>query len=423
MKPFIELIFSPLLPPFRLFFFFLAAPALLIAITLFYAIENTAITTSNWSLNQNDLIRAKSIVDNTSSAAQKSLLLSENDLNIALSFLLNHYIHSTSKIAIKKQQLQFKISLLLTKNPFGKYFNFSFNLTKHAGYPIINTLQIGQIKIADEFAGLIVENIIEHTPLKEFYILAAQHIRALDIHANGLSISYITSADINLKSALSLNNTNYQSVIFYQQTISSIIAQHDPKWRLSLAELLQPLFKQAYQRSTAITAPSENRAVLIAISTYVNKREIQAFLPFDISPVTERQYSASLYRRTDMAKHFMASAVLAATGVSTLANFLGQEKELADSKQGSGFSFIDLAGDRAGLRFGTTAVSASEARVFQKRMTNIKDYTAFMPEVRDLPENMSHGVFKQRFESVYSAKYQAMLKRIDSRIAKLAIYK
>jgi len=65
MKPFIELVFSPLLPSFRLFFFFLAAPVLLIAITLSYAIENTAITTSNWSLNQNDLIRAKSIVDNT----------------------------------------------------------------------------------------------------------------------------------------------------------------------------------------------------------------------------------------------------------------------------------------------------------------------------------------------------------------------
>jgi hypothetical protein len=55
-------------------------------------------------------------------------------------------------------------------------------------------------------------------------------------------------------------------------------------------------------------------------------------------------------------------------------------------------------------------------------MSTIKDYTAFMPEVRDLPENMSNVVFKRRFKSVYSTQYQAMLKNIDHRIAQLAIY-
>lgn len=423
MKQFIELELFPLLIPLRLLFFIFAGPALLMAITLSYAIENSAITKSNWSLNHSDIQRAKNIVDNSASQIQQTIHLSEKDLNIALSYLLNYYIHSTSQITVEKELLQFKISLLLTKNPFGHYLNFSFNLTKNAGYPSINTLQIGEIKIADEFAGLIVENIIKYTPLKEYYILAAQHIRELDIHAKGLTISYITPDDIQLKATLSLNNKNYQSVLFYQQKITMIIAQHNPKWRLSLAELLQPLFKHAYQRSTIDTAIAENRAVLIAISTYVNKSEIQAFIPFDISPVTEQQYPASLYRRTDMAKHFMASATLAATGASTLANYLGQEKELTDAQQGSGFSFIDLAGDRAGLRFGRTAVASSkQARLLQKRMAEIKDYTAFMPEVRDLPENMNNRVFKQQFESVYSAKYQDMLKKIDNRIAELSIY-
>jgi uncharacterized protein YfiM (DUF2279 family) len=411
------------LAPLRLLFFYLAGPSLLIAIILFYAVEDTAITKSNWSLNHSDIQRAKNILSNTGSKTQHSIQLSEKDLNIALSYLLNYYIHSTSKITVEEQFLRFKISLLLTNNPFGSHLNFSFNLTKQAGYPVINTLQIGSIKIANEFAGLIVESIIKYTPLKEFYILATQHIRSLQIRPKGLSISYITSEDLSLKTALSLNNKNYHSVVFYQQKISSIIAQHDPRRRLSLAELLQPLFKQAYQRSTSITATAENRAVLIAISTYVNKSEIQAFLPFDISPVTKRQYSASLYRRTDMAKHFMASAALAATGAGTFAHFLGQEKELLDAKQGSGFSFIDLASDRAGLRFGKTAVaSAAQARLLQQRMANIKDYTAFMPEVRDLPENMNNAVFKQKFGSVYNSKYQAMLQKIDNRIDKLAIY-
>jgi len=423
MKQSIYKLLFPLFPPLRLFFFCLSTLPLLAAIILFFAVEKTAITNSNWSLNRGDIQRAKNIVSNSNSKSQQTIKLTEKDLNIALSYLLNYYIPSTSQITVIDHQLKFEISLLLDKNLFGNYLNFSFNLTKHEGYPIINSFRIGTIKIADEFAGLIIENIIKHTPLKEFYILTAQHIRELQIQEKGLLISYITSDDLSLKTALNLNNQNYNSVLFYQQKITTIIAEHDPKWRLSLAELLQPLFLHAFQRSTNSTAIAENRAVLIAISTYVNKREIQALIPFDISPATQRQYSASLYRRTDMAKHFMVSAVLAATGAESLADFIGQEKELTDSKQGSGFSFIDLAGDRAGIQFGKTAVaSASQARQLQKRMAFIKDYTAFMPEVRDLPEKMSNRVFKQRFESVYSVKYQAMLKKIDNRIARLSIY-
>lgn len=419
----IAVILIPFLPTLRLLFFYLAAPPLLLAIILFYAINNTSIIQSNWPLSHSDIQRAKEIVNNSTLKTQKTLKLSEKDLNLALNYLLNYYVHSTSQIIVKDDLLHFKISLLLNKNDFGKYLNFSFKLTKQHGYPVINSLQIGSIKIADEFAGVFLESIIKYTPLKEYYILAAQHIRDIQFNSEDLIINYINSADLNLKNKLGLNNKNYQPVIFYQQHITNIISQHDPKWRLSLTELMQPLFQLAHHRSAFTSAISENRAVLIAISTYVNKREIQAFLPIDISPKTHKQYPASLYQRTDIAKHFIASAVLAATGAGTLAHILGQEKELIDAKQGSGFSFIDLAGDRAGLRFGKTAVeSEAQAKKLQKHMTNIKDYTAFMPDVRDLPENMNDQTFKQIYRSIYSSKYQRVLKKIDRRISKSAIY-
>jgi len=423
MKQLAKHILLSLLIPLRLVFFYFAAPTLLLAVLLLYAIENTVTTDNNWSLNDSDIQRAKEIVANTTLKTRKTLRLSERELNLALSYLLNNYTRSTSEITSSEDLLEFKISLLLKNNDFGKYLNLNFKLAKQEGYPVINSLQIGKIKIADEFAGTILESIINYTPLKDYYILAAQHIRDLQINTSGLTISYISSADLDSQKKLSLNNSNYQPVIFYQQHITKIISQHDPKWRLSLADLLQPLFKLAYHRSTFANAISENRAVLIATSTYVNKNEIQAFLPIDISPSTHRQYAASLYQRSDMAKHFMASAVLAASGAGTFAQIIGQEKELLDAKQGSGFSFIDLAGDRAGLRFGRTAVeSEAQARKLQKNMANIKDYTAFMPEVRDLPENMNDTAFKLKYRSNYSSKYQRMLKRIDRRISELAIY-
>lgn len=423
MKQFSIIFLSPLLTPLRLLFFYLAAPPLLLATLLFFAVDNSPVTQQNWTLTRSDMQRAKTIVGSSTSKTQKTIKLNEKDLNIALSYLLNYYVHSTSRIKIKDHSLHFKIALLINNSSNRNYINFSFNLKKHHGYPVINALQIGHIKIADEFAGLILESIIKYTPLKDYYILAAKHIRGIQIQPKGLSISYISSADLAIKKKLSLNNKNYQSVLFYQQQITHIIAQHDPKWRLSLAELLQPLFKLAYQRSTEKTAIAENRIVLIAISTYVNKTEIQPYFPFDIGPRTSKQYPASLYRRTDMAKHFMASAVLAANGAESLARILGQEKELSDANQGSGFSFIDLAGDKAGLRFGKASVaSPTKAKLFQKQIANIADYKAFMPEVRDLPENMNSEVFKRQFGSIYSAKYQRMIKKIDQRISKLEIY-
>jgi uncharacterized protein YfiM (DUF2279 family) len=423
MKQLVNLFSLSLLSLLRLLFFYLAASVLLLTIILFSVVDNTAITESNESLNPSDLQTAKKIISKTTSKLRKKIRISEKDLNNALSHLLSYFTHSGSQITVEKYHLHFKISFFLKKNYFGKYLNFSFKLTKQQGYPIISTLQIGQIKITDEFAGLILESIIKYTPLNEWYILASQHIREIKIEDSDLTIAYSTPSELSLHDNPSLTNDNYEPVIFYQQQIIKIIDQHDPKWRLSLAELLQPLFKLAYQRSTKKNAISENRAVFIAVSTYVNKREIQAYLPINISPATNQQYPASLYRRTDLAKHFMISAVLAATGVEILAHVIGQEKELNDAKQGSGFSFIDLAGDRAGLRFGKRAVkSPKKARQFQKRMANIKDYRDFMPDFSDLPENMSEAAFKQEFESIYSAKYQKILKNIDNRISVLEIY-
>jgi len=410
--------------PLRLLFLSFAVPLLIIGLVLFFAIENSAITHHNWNLAHSDIENILKIVKNSQLKKQKTIKLSEKELNIGLNYLLNYYTHSTSKITIEQNQLDFKIALLLNHQYFRKYLNFSFKLTKRDGYPVINQLKIGGLSIADQFAGLILEKLINYTPLKEYYHLAALHTKDIKISSDRfLTIDYLPLADSDLKAKLSLNNKNVQSVIFYQQKITHIIAEHDPKWRLSLAELFQPLFKQAYLRSSIKTAISENRAVLIAISTYVNKSEIKAYIPFDISPPTYKNYPASLYKSPDMAKHFMVSAVLSAAGAETLAYKLGQQKELSDAKTGSGFSFIDLASDRAGLKFGKIAtLSPKKARILQRKIANIKDYTSFMPEVRDLPEKMSDKEFKQRFKSVSSAEYKTMLNRIDKRIASLDIY-
>jgi hypothetical protein len=56
-------------------------------------------------------------------------------------------------------------------------------------------------------------------------------------------------------------------------------------------------------------------------------------------------------------------------------------------------------------------------------MSQIKDYSDFMPDPRDLPEHMNEVEFKQRYQSIDSPTYKELSKQIDARIATMPIYK
>jgi hypothetical protein len=134
---------------------------------------------------------------------------------------------------------------------------------------------------------------------------------------------------------------------------------------------------------------------------------------------------AFLYKREDLAQHFIGAAALTASMNRRVANALGEVKELSDTKAGgSGFSFVDLAADKAGSRFGELAVSSPEsARRIQVQTAQIKDYHDFMPDPRDLPEHMDEKKFEQLFESTQSPAYLALAAKIDRRIALIPIYR
>jgi len=88
-----------------------------------------------------------------------------------------------------------------------------------------------------------------------------------------------------------------------------------------------------------------------------------------------------------LAQHFLISAGIAAAGGSRLADAVGLFKELDDSRSGSGFSFTDLAADRAGVRFAESATGPNAARL-QGLLADKAEESLFMPRVRDLPEFM-----------------------------------
>ncbi len=397
---------------------------------VFFGVGNQPELEVGWSPTREDLIRAKKILYEGSKTKPDEIgiiELTEADLNLAGNYLLNRYSKSAVHISLKENKLKFVVTMTLPKNNLGKYVNITFRLGNVEGndLPTITKFKAGILLLPAKLAAWIIDNLIQHSSLNNYFILATRPIKAVKIDAEKLIITYYPNKDILIQARNFLTQTPDNSTLnIYQKKLAEIVAKHDPEWRLSLAELLQPLFEMALQRSTLETAIDENRDVITTINDYVNKKETRKLLatPESMSPIGQ-QYAAFLYKRIDLAQHFIGSAALTVSINKQAAKILGEEKELSDAQGGSGFSFIDLAADKAGIRFGEMATSSSEnARKLQRVMSKIKDYSDFMPDPRDLPEHMNEADFKQRFESINSPVYLGILQQIDERISATPLY-
>ena len=93
------------------------------------------------------------------------------------------------------------------------------------------------------------------------------------------------------------------------------------------------------------------------------------------------------------------------------------------AQQAKMLPIIDLAADKAGIQFGLLATQSEQsARLLQRKMQYSTDYRAFIPTIKDLPENLSTLDFQQQYSSIYSKKYQQLLQLIDQRINACPIY-
>jgi hypothetical protein len=404
---------------------------MLCVMLVLFGVGDTPDLEVGWLATRDDLVRAKKILHEGSKTKPDEIgiiELTKDDLNLAGNYLLNRYSKSAANLEFKNNELRFMVTMTLPENSLGKYLNISFRLGNIEGndLPVITKFKAGKLLLPAKFAAFVIDTIIQHSSLNEYFILATRPIKAVKIEGQQLTITYFPNKDTLLQARNFLTHTGDNSTLnIYQQKLAEIVAEHDPAWRLSLAELLRPLFELAYQRSTLETAIDENRVAIATINEYVNKQESQKLLAIpDNSTVSGQQYAAFLYKRIDLAQHFIGSATLTASVNKQAAQIAGVEKELSDAQGGSGFSFIDLTADKAGTRFGELAISSPEsARRMQKAMSEIKDYSDFMPDPRDLPEHMNEAEFKQRFESVNSPVYQEISRQIDDRISAMPIYR
>lgn len=187
--------------------------------------------------------------------------------------------------------------------------------------------------------------------------------------------------------------------------------------------ILREAFSRAAQRSEAGSpAVLENRAALAAVGILLGEerlRPLAGFGPQQVIPRFPRKYEsgATLRGRNDLCRHFVVSAAITALAGPWLGSVAGLAKEQQDADGGSGFSFADLAADRAGVRFARSATrSAADATAFQALVGAGCEIGDVMPEIDGLPEGLSTAELKSTYGAPGSPEYRAFVGQIDERL-------
>jgi hypothetical protein len=181
------------------------------------------------------------------------------------------------------------------------------------------------------------------------------------------------------------------------------------------------LAQLASVRSLENDPQTENAAMLWALAIRFGNQRFARIAKVEES---KTQLGVKLRGREDLALHFLYSAILQQVGNDALSFNIGELKEVLDSGSGgSGFSFVDLAADKAGIAFAGRLTGAKDDAInAQSLLANAQQERVFFPFTHDLPEGFSETSFARIFTEIGSDQYQALEAMIAERIANLSIH-
>jgi hypothetical protein len=354
----------------------------------------------------------------------RTFSVSGPDLDLALNTLLFHQ-GGAAQLALSPGVIMLWVTVKAPANPFGAYWNIEAVVRQTSGLPQFDRLRVGRVSVPGFVADWVLERMLLRLNETETEGVAADILQSVRVDGDFLQIEYRWRADLpdRLRSVL-LPAGDQASLRAYQERLAELTADGSLPRQLSLASLLQPMFAAAGTRSIKGDPVAENRAALIVLAFYLNGHGLHALVPEARQWPRAQPRRVTLAGRSDFVLHFIISAAVAATAGTPLADAIGVYKEIEDKRRGSGFSFADIAADRAGTLFGQHAVqSAASARALQDRLAEGIIEADFMPLAGDLPEGLSEAEFKRRFGGLDAPAYRELMQQIEKRLAGLALYR
>lgn len=399
----------------------LAMPVLAIA-AVWLCFEDRPSVVRAVRLTPQDIEHARRLIDrqdarSVGAGGRRTAVVSEQELDLMLNYAASRLGNGAARVELQSGSATVHASMEFPRSPFGRYVNIDATVREAGLLPRFDRLRIGRLPVPAAIGDLLLREGVQRAADTDRGRLAADVVRGVSIADGRLIVTYVWSGEVAERARMVLvpPDDRARLGVYHDRLVDVAAAAPNP---VSLADLMPPLFRLAYQRGEGGDIVRENRAAIVVLALYANGKR-----PADVMSAAGAWPRAAdrrvvLAGRDDFPRHFLVSAVIAAAAGSPLADAVGLHKEIEDARSGSGFSFNDIAADRAGTRFGEIAVvSPARARGLARAIARGVQESDFMPDVADLPEYMSEAEFTRRFGGVGSPAYDRMMALIEARVA------
>jgi uncharacterized protein YfiM (DUF2279 family) len=325
-------------------------------------------------------------------------------------------------VRIQDGEAVVRASVPIPRSPIGGYLNVRATFEDSSGVPHPTRMRIGHLPVPDVVATWLIRQVARRFYHPDSEQVAAEMIRSVSMHPDRLRIEYQWSDDAaDRMRAMAVSAEDAARFRAYHDRLVSVTGAM-PQSHRSLVDLLGPVMQLAADRSAGGADPVvENRAAIMVVALYINGIGMAAVVPGAEAWPRPRRRGLLLQGRGDLTQHFTVSALLAAAAGTPLAHVVGLYKEIADSRGGSGFSFSDLAADRAGTLFGELAVTSAAA--LQRGVRSGLAEGDVMPDITGLADGLPEAEFIRQFGGVDSPEYARVVQEIDRRVAQCRLFK
>lgn len=405
-------------------FILLLLPLLLATLMLALAIDQTPLVKRAETLSPVAVAEAKRLLASNDPRRlqrgdQRTAAIPAALIDEAVNYLASRLLGRGS-FTLAEETAEVRLTATLPVIPGPRFVNLRLVFREGQGEARIVAASIGSLPIPSLLAEVLSTAAIRAVGFAPDWQLAQQAIRRLDFEPDRgiVRVSYTWDPGL-VDRAVSLAFTAHEvaRIKAAQHALVSLLEQHSPRARVSLVTVLGPLLVRPGEGTG-----EQRRAALFVLASYLSEKNLAIVLPEARQWPRPRPVKLTLLGRHDSAQHFAISAALAAWAGEPAANAIGLYKEIEDSQAGgSGFSFADLAADRAGTRFGELVV-ADSPRLHEALRGPLREGD-LLPSLAGLPENLPEAEFARRYGARDNAAYRQMASEIEGRLAALSLYR
>ena len=303
-------------------------------------------------LTPQDIENARRMIERQGSrtagaGGRRTIVIGEQDLDLMLNYAASRYGNGAVRVELQSGAARLQASLELPHSPFGRFVNVDATLRETGALPRFDQLRIGSLPVPAALADWLLREGLRRFVATDRGELAADVVKGVRVAEGRLTVTYVwTDAVAERARSVLLSPAELERLRAYHDRLVDAAAAAPA--RVSLADLLPPLFRLAHERGARGDILRENRAALLVLALYVNGQGLAEIASAARQWPRIAPRRVTLAGRDDFPRHFLISAVIAAEAGSPLADAVGLHKEIGDSRGGSGFSFNDIGADRAG---------------------------------------------------------------------------